>query len=752
MRWITLLPSLLFCLTFNISTIYQTNCDFSFARKNCALISTKQTQCIFVQPKGYSRKVRICSKDTKTPFLIKKRNYLCHSLPSLNISLPAFETCNLSLTCQKYYTLNRSLISCIDCPPFVKKCTLLQKYKYKNYDSYLYDCSSLKNKNLFCQEYAITYDCGKGKKVCKEKKVCIKQTVKIKEITYPSSLTIQRPKKSIITTTIKPYDVLIKATSNCPNPVLLKNGDLVCVEWFIPWTKAKGFYYNRFSLNLSSYNSSGVLRIETKFSCDDDFIIFVIGINGNVQYFSPCIAQKSSFTLYLTQNKKIPIHLAVYHLPQVAIEKCKDCPYYFSPTKGKGKKLKVLVGYKQRRYSRGWSRTPIYVPYKDLLNPNISVSGFKLIGDTSYHTWDLFRIYVGRLHKKFYRVIRYQQNFDPKKYAQKLVPKNCKLGQIFASQYTNDYFGNSFISEWVASLSCKRKTYKTVCQKYKKRKTCKTSGRIVLPSINISYEDSFNLSSFLLSTAKGKVASQLKYFKGKVLYCDRGFVSSTLDNFTQTAINCGLQTALGAPLAYTIISKALLSCTTSTNKVQCVKGILLNEAKNQPKDVADKIKNSVGSFATCIAMDALQNTCINCNTCTSEYWAKKLGYIKTYRKINSDKGLSCYFIYEECIFDFLGSCLRSRKYYCCFGNPIVREIVYQGRKQLSLPVSTNNSQNLQNLCQLSLYDVQKIDFSKFDFSSLMDWMADKMSIIVSRDFLKRALEKSLNTSLRYFVK
>jgi len=125
--------------------------------------------------------------------------------------------------------------------------------------------------------------------------------------------------------------------------------------------------------------------------------------------------------------------------------------------------------------------------------------------------------------------------------------------------------------------------------------------------------------------------------------------------------------------------------------------------------------NTILGFNNC-CRDSGWGQDIHLASCSAE--EKKLGNDK-------EKGLTIY-IGEYCSSDFLGVCLEHRKTYCSFGSKLARIVQTQGRSG-QLRIGFGDAENT-NCRGLTPEEMQKIDFSKVDFSEFYADLNTKMKM------------------------
>lgn len=90
----------------------------------------------------------------------------------------------------------------------------------------------------------------------------------------------------------------------------------------------------------------------------------------------------------------------------------------------------------------------------------------------------------------------------------------------------------------------------------------------------------------------------------------------------------------------------------------------------------------------------------------------------------------------------LGVKVGSKHYFCCFGNMLEKTIQVQARKQLNLTFGSGGSPDCRGL---TLEELQRVDFSKMDFSEVAAEMRKKIALPNASDVqgrITRSLDKN----------
>lgn len=117
--------------------------------------------------------------------------------------------------------------------------------------------------------------------------------------------------------------------------------------------------------------------------------------------------------------------------------------------------------------------------------------------------------------------------------------------------------------------------------------------------------------------------------------------------------------------------------------------------------------------------------------CKAEGWGDDIGlgecsYDEEKLKTQS-KNKQCIYVGSHCSKKVLGKCIKNQHSYCCFNSKIAKLIQEQGKAQLGQSFGSSNAPNCSGLLEEEIAD---IDFSKMDFSEIID---DTMSRINPHD-------------------
>ena len=121
---------------------------------------------------------------------------------------------------------------------------------------------------------------------------------------------------------------------------------------------------------------------------------------------------------------------------------------------------------------------------------------------------------------------------------------------------------------------------------------------------------------------------------------------------------------------------------------------------------AKKCRKITGEF-NCCAEKGLIKKLIGCNRQEEELYTKQQAKVCTYIGSWRGKGLER---------------IKLQRSYCCFNSPLARIIQEQGRAQLNIGWGDKKNPDCR---ALTLSEIQKIDFSKIDFSELYAGLKDK---------------------------
>ena len=116
----------------------------------------------------------------------------------------------------------------------------------------------------------------------------------------------------------------------------------------------------------------------------------------------------------------------------------------------------------------------------------------------------------------------------------------------------------------------------------------------------------------------------------------------------------------------------------------------------------------------------------NCCPDTSKGWGKQLGAKCTKDEIsliNLREKKLCVYVGKHNT-KKMGVTTVSKHHYCCFGNMLEKVIQVEGRKQLGINFGSGGSPNCRGL---TMEEIQRLDFSKMDFSGFIDELMVKFT-------------------------
>ena len=109
------------------------------------------------------------------------------------------------------------------------------------------------------------------------------------------------------------------------------------------------------------------------------------------------------------------------------------------------------------------------------------------------------------------------------------------------------------------------------------------------------------------------------------------------------------------------------------------------------------------------------------NCCRAGGWGDDIGlggcsYKEEKLQLQS-KNKQCIYVGSHCSKKVFGKCVRNQHSYCCFNSKIAKLIQEQGKSQLGKSFGNSNSPNCLGLTES---DISNIDFSKMNFSEIVD--------------------------------
>lgn len=139
------------------------------------------------------------------------------------------------------------------------------------------------------------------------------------------------------------------------------------------------------------------------------------------------------------------------------------------------------------------------------------------------------------------------------------------------------------------------------------------------------------------------------------------------------------------------------------------------------EDAGDDFINAPLSIFTGKANSCDQDKLSYNNCCKAGGWGDNIGlggcsYNEEKLKLQS-KNKQCIYVGSHCNKKVLGKCIRSQHSYCCFNSKIAKLIQEQGKPQLGKSFGNSNSPNCLGLTES---DISNIDFSKMNFSEIVD--------------------------------
>ncbi len=165
----------------------------------------------------------------------------------------------------------------------------------------------------------------------------------------------------------------------------------------------------------------------------------------------------------------------------------------------------------------------------------------------------------------------------------------------------------------------------------------------------------------------------------------------------------------------------------------------MEEAKKDSNKDSVDIKIFTGSGNKC-EKDVLGAR----NCCTGSGWGKGVGlgscsYEEENLGLQKEKG-HCIYVGSYCSEEekLTGICLKKAESYCCFGSMLSRIIQEQGRSQIGLNLGTAESPNCSGL---SLEQMQKLDFTKIDFTEYTQELTLDMKEISSKDIEDKVISE-----------
>jgi conjugal transfer mating pair stabilization protein TraN len=154
------------------------------------------------------------------------------------------------------------------------------------------------------------------------------------------------------------------------------------------------------------------------------------------------------------------------------------------------------------------------------------------------------------------------------------------------------------------------------------------------------------------------------------------------------------------------------------------KSIAILDGSSKGKNAGSGFKIFEGQNMYCSKKAA---SYLNCCQLKGKGWGRELGAKCTKdEQILNDKRSDnlCVYIGKKRKFQ-LGLHIFTKHHYCCFSNLIEKIVQEQGRKQLGMNFGSASKPDCRGL---TLEELQRVDFSKMDFSEMQDYFHKKMSL------------------------
>lgn len=334
---------------------------------------------------------------------------------------------------------------------------------------------------------------------------------------------------------------------------------------------------------------------------------------------------------------------------------------------------------------------------------------------------------------------------------------------------------NAICSQFNILYECPAKKTDSVCAEWEEKLVC-TNGMFAIPDVGVVSKD-FS-ASFGMAAAKSQAVNEMKnIWSGTQQQCQSGMFSGVLENFGDYMVNKAIGFAMqylgskvasyasayftaarqcfeqplvvmmhGSSVTYTgdmamSIDQSAMSyakndytaCMSSAANDQLASGdsgmknfiskSLGADVTNNPV-VSHMIENATIYMAAFQVVYDIASSIKNCSTCSDEKCANSQNEYKQFSLISNRL---CHFVDSKCTkkldLGFYKTCLRTGYKHCCYNSKFTRILVEQAYSQLGYNWGSYDS---PNCTQLSFDDLNRLDFSKMDFSEFVGEIQAKM--------------------------
>ena len=321
-------------------------------------------------------------------------------------------------------------------------------------------------------------------------------------------------------------------------------------------------------------------------------------------------------------------------------------------------------------------------------------------------------------------------------------------------------------SKYSVNYECEENLNVANCEEWETKTVC-NSNDIVIPDLNLN-ENDFS-SDFAKAVAFAQSVNELKHvWSGEPKVCEDGWWNSIVDNPTDYFVNkmISMGIAYFGSALYDVIKQYVQAASFCLSPGATVAGatgvgdcmytvaqssyatggspmqdlfnkICGNQNATSLCDKATFLANPWVQFGISLAVDIITST-EKCNSCTSEGCAVRHNDYQEYVLIS--KGL-CHYVGSKCSWKIdLGIseiCLRRAYKYCCYNSKFARILVEQAYKQLGYSFGDYDNPNCS---ALTFDDLKRLDFSRMDFSELINEIQAKMQYKVNKEYIENKIE------------
>ncbi|RUM30319.1 MAG: hypothetical protein DSY32_02375 [Aquifex sp.] len=319
-------------------------------------------------------------------------------------------------------------------------------------------------------------------------------------------------------------------------------------------------------------------------------------------------------------------------------------------------------------------------------------------------------------------------------------------------------------TEFGINYECPQELNLTDCEEWQTKVVCNDKD-LAIPELELKgydFSEDFKI-------AFAQAVNELKHvWSGEPKKCESGWWNSIVENPTEYFINkmVSMGIAYFGNQLYNAIkeyAQAVSFCLSPGYEVYGTQGVQdclytvaqssYTQGGSPIKDLINKICGQSNATSICdkltflsdpwvqfgisLAMDIITST-DKCNSCTSERCAAAHNDYQEYVLIS--KGL-CHFVASKCTWKIdlgIGKiCLRKGYKYCCYDSKFARILVEQAYKQLGY--SWGDWDN-PNCSALTFDDLKKLDFSRMDFSELVQEIQAKMQYKLDKNYIENKIK------------